>query len=43
MLEIVGLGEAAVTVTLAEADCVGSADEVAVTLIAPVGACAGAT
>jgi acetyl-CoA carboxylase alpha subunit len=42
MLEIVGLGEAAPTLTLAEADRVGSAEEVAVTVIAP-GDCAGAT
>jgi len=42
MLEMAGLGEAGVTVTLAEADRVGSAGEVAVTVIEP-GDCAGAT
>jgi len=35
MLEMTGLGEAPITLTLAEADRVGSAEEVAVTVIAP--------
>ena len=42
MLEMAGLGEAAATLTLAEADRVGSAEEVAVTVTDP-GDCAGAT